>query len=667
MSIPNYIRPQLTIKQLLDITPDAELDRINATIIGPQYMLSRYGKETVPSYPFDNASDVDTDAADIQLPYQYVDDYGVTQDLPAGYVVDQASVEVYAEGVEALLASITGVAETDDTASLSADGYTITLYTGAFSGDSLLAAFDGRNTAVGDIVYIQLDDTDASIYRRTVAGISADGTAITLNAPIPDGDVSELEFYYAYTGPLTLTTHYTVSADNVSLVAAPALDLGQGTPAPLAAGVGTIHVGYRAFVPEPSTNTYRSITSTTDIETYYGPIDFDNDLAYALSRALVGSQGKRVYALGISSNDSAGYTAALRKIEATDTTYALVALTDDMDIQAIVAAHVETMSTDVKKNFRRLYVGVDSPGEYSRLTSKAFTAVTYNGKANSYVTITAGGLTAAGVVAGDLFRVSEKDYEISVVVDDDTLVLAVAGPGASGTADIYAADTVASQTEYVTQTARGFGSRRVACIWVEDGTRNIDGEYTVVPNMFLAAEIAGIRSALPPQAGLTRTEITTVTDAPAMHSKYTPDELDAIAAEGVFIVTQDVESGAVFIRHQLTTKTDSGSLYYEDNVGTNIDDMSFGLKDILSGYIGKKNVTPATVAEIQGAVRNKMQEFAESDVDATYGSQIISYDNLTVEVHPTLRDRINVGVQAEVPLPLNNIDVYLQASVGLTI
>jgi hypothetical protein len=667
MSIPNYIRPQLTIKQLLDVTPGAELDRINATIIGPQYMLSRFGKETVPAYAFDTSIDEDTDTAGLQLPYQYVDSDGVTQDLPSGYVVDLASVTVDAVGVEALLASLTGTLGTDDTASLSAAGYDITLYTGAFAGASLLAAFDGRDTAVGDVVYIQLDDTDASMYRRTVAGISSDGTTITLNAPIPDGDVSELEFYYEYTGPMTLTDHYTVSASGVTIVDGASLDLGQDLEAPLTDTVGEVSIGFRAFVPAASTDTYVSINSTTDIESNFGTVDIDNDIAYALSRALVGSQGKRVYGLGLTANTSAGYTAALRKIEATDTTYALVALTTDMAIQAVVASHVEAMSTDVKKNFRRMYVGVDSPGEYSRALAKAFTAVTYNSKANSYVTITAGGLTAAKVVAGDLFRVSDVNYEIETVIDDDTLILAEVGPGASGTANIYAADTVASQTEFVTATARGFGSRRVACIWVEDGTRFMNGEYTVIPNMFLASEIAGIRSALAPQAGLTRTEVTTITDAPAMHSKYTPDELDSIAEDGVFIVTQDVESGAVFIRHQLTTKTDSGSLYYEDNVGTNVDDMSFGLKDILSGYIGKKNVTPATIAEINTAVRNKMQDYAESDVDFEYGSQIISYDNLTVEAHATLKDRVIVGVRAEVPLPLNNIDVYLQASVGLTI
>jgi hypothetical protein len=207
----------------------------------------------------------------------------------------------------------------------------------------------------------------------------------------------------------------------------------------------------------------------------------------------------------------------------------------------------------------------------------------------------------------------------------------------------------------------------MSVVWVENGTAYVGSDFETIPNKFLAAEIAGLRSALPPQAGLTRTEVTTITDASAMHSRYTPDELDVIASAGVFIVTQDVESGAVFIRHQLTTKTDSGSLYYEDSVGTNVDDMSFGLKDILNPYIGRRNVTPVTIAEISGVVRNKMQEYAEADVDSTYGSQIISYSNLTVQAHATLKDRIEVGVKAEIPLPMNNIDVYLNATVGLTI
>mgnify|MGYP001557956192 CR=1 FL=1 len=52
-----------------------------------------------------------------------------------------------------------------------------------------------------------------------------------------------------------------------------------------------------------------------------------------------------------------------------------------------------------------------------------------------------------------------------------------------------------------------------------------------------------------------------------MYLKYRQTDLDNIAAHGTFIITQSSNTGAVFIRHQLTTETSKGSLYYEDNAG----------------------------------------------------------------------------------------------------
>ena len=43
MPIPNYVRPQLTIEQILQRTPDATTDRISAVVIGREYLINRVG------------------------------------------------------------------------------------------------------------------------------------------------------------------------------------------------------------------------------------------------------------------------------------------------------------------------------------------------------------------------------------------------------------------------------------------------------------------------------------------------------------------------------------------------------------------------------------------------------------------------------------------------
>lgn len=75
----------------------------------------------------------------------------------------------------------------------------------------------------------------------------------------------------------------------------------------------------------------------------------------------------------VATDDSAGFTAALTKISSTDYTYALAPITTDLDAQLVVATHAGTMSQPDVKNFRRAYLGYDSPGQYQVLSGAAFT------------------------------------------------------------------------------------------------------------------------------------------------------------------------------------------------------------------------------------------------------------------------------------------------------
>ena len=57
MPIPNYVRPQLTIEQLLQRTPDATTDRLSAVVIGREYLINRVGvTSNVYSVDFSNTT-----------------------------------------------------------------------------------------------------------------------------------------------------------------------------------------------------------------------------------------------------------------------------------------------------------------------------------------------------------------------------------------------------------------------------------------------------------------------------------------------------------------------------------------------------------------------------------------------------------------------------------
>lgn len=667
MAIPNYIRPQLTIKQFLDRTPDRILSRINAVVVGARYLLSRYGREEVPTAPFE------AESASQTIDLAYYDSEGQTVDLAGtNLVLDPKSVRVTAVDVEADLGSFEPVNSGD--LSLNPAGDRLELGTGDnwVDPNNLPGFLDGRPVRVGDVVYIKTSGSpDPS--RRTVRKFDQDGEVVVLDTPVVNNgyDVEEVQFTLVTTFDLEKDTQFTLSGTTVTVISSPEIGVaGKDNPAPIL-DIGAdsyLAASFRAVVPATADEKYVTVRSEADIIANAGPIDLDNDLAYAASRALSGAQGRQIFMLAVSADTPDGFQAALRKIESTDFTYALVPVTEDEDVHNLFVTHVSAMSTDEKKNFRRTYIGVDSPGEYEVLSNASYEAAPYMGEANRLMTF-GGGLIYAGVGPGFIVQVGNDRLEVGARLSDTELVLIAgeAAPTSSGVATIWAPDTAETQVEFLRRRARQHNNRRAAIVWAEKGTAFINNTLQVIPQRFVAAEIAGIRSALPPQAGLTRFEITTISNAPAMYTRYTQDQLDEIAAEGVFIITQDVESGVVFVRHQLTTKTDEGSLYYEDSVGTNVDDLSLGLKDILRKYIGRYNVTPQTIAMIDREVEEFFDRRTRTLPSNMYGPQIISYQDLIVRAHETFKDRVEVLVRVEVPLPLNNIDVYLRASVGLTI
>ncbi len=578
------------------------------------------------------------------------------------------------------------VTVTDNTAfNVGSFGVTATIKLTASSPDSTV---EHGGLRAGDVYSVAASAAGQSSV--TFDKVILDGPAVDTTTFVDPSVAIKVQFRLAFTGEILATDAadseaWTASASAISLNAAHSLFVNARSAnnkwVTFVDGVGKVHTSYRAYAPAPSTQDKFAINSVTDITDDLGTIDLDNDLAYGANEAFSGVQGaKRVYALRTAGSEVADFTAALRKIEATDMVYAIAVLSDDLDVMRAVIAHCESMSSKTKKNFRRCYVGTDSPGSYAVLTVKAnslnYTATIsdYNGENLLLTTADDVNFNTLGLEAGDLVKLTATgaEYEIADILSDNEIVLLTGPASPIGVAvpfQLWRADTPSSQKDYVIARSEALSSRRCANIWVEDGKRLLgtDAVGTVIPNRFVACEVAGLRCAVLPQQGLTNTEIQSVTDAPSMYVRYSLDELDEIAAAGTFVITQDAESGSMFIRHQLTTETSGGSLYYEDSVGVNLDNISFLVKDALDGFIGKKNVTRKTIAEVDKAIEDILTASTLVPVTASYGPALNGYEGLAVAAHPTLKDRITVYAKLLMPLPLNNIDVTLEGDVDLTL
>jgi hypothetical protein len=443
--------------------------------------------------------------------------------------------------------------------------------------------------------------------------------------------------------------------------------------------VGDVYPSFRAvLMPETGVDPLTVVEDVEDITLSLGSTDPDNLLGFGALCALAGAQGP-VLALQTAGTTPEAFAEALNKIGSRAEAYALTPLSNDPEVRALVKAHVVSRSSGTALRWRNAYIGVDSPGEYAAISTQAngsanLATLGESGGANIQVTATTAGVnfTASGIAAGDLFRLpgTSEEFVVASVVSATELLLesGPALPISTPTAfQIWKPDTAANQVSYLAASAASMADRRVKQVWQESGTITVNGVPMVLPNMFLACYIAGLRTSVEPHQGLSRQAIGLLNSCPAMYTRYTQSQLNEIAAAGTMVVTQDSESGAIYIRHQLTTDTTHGILYYEDSITTNVDDIAFGVIALIEGFLGKYNVNRKTLSHLQTLTTAYLQEKTTADVDSDLGPQLNAFEPVVLTIPAGAADTVKLRLRVLVPVPLNKIWVTLEAGVDPTL
>lgn len=458
---------------------------------------------------------------------------------------------------------------------------------------------------------------------------------------------------------------------------------------PMQNGIGDIYLNYRVQIIPAVTEDVFIVTDNADVQKYFGTIHPMNDLAYGCSMALEGAAGRHIYALRVRSNDPEGYTEALNKVETNASTYSFCPLTDDITVIEAACEYVTKRSEPDVKRWCRVIAGIDSPGEYKVASTGIdgkplradilpvehgyllelsedsgefdFTQIHLNGSVSS---VNAGFI--ASVQDGDWIELAatEMKYQVARVYSPSSLLLAN-GP-ASGVDNVaislWKGDSTENAGEYVAAAASRLNMRRCSLVWCDRGTRALtDTETIIVSNKFNAAFVAGLASSVVPQAPITHTEVTSIDSAVRMYTRYRQIDLDNIARHGVMIITQDAKNQPCYIRHQLTTETDKGSLYYEESCTRNLDNISYSITDVLEQYIGRSNVTPSALRAITTSVVETLTGFTQDSPSDLIGPSLVNWNDLSVTQDPIYKDRVIVKVKLYLPLPLNNIKVYEMA------
>lgn len=454
----------------------------------------------------------------------------------------------------------------------------------------------------------------------------------------------------------------------------------QGDFAPFEDEVGKLFIQFRVLLLPYEEEEKFVIGKLEDIQTNFGTIDQDNDLAYGCYAALEGSAGRAIYAVRTRGTDEDAYMAAALKTHTDKSMYAYAILTEDQDCAQHVAEYfVELCAPDVKM-WRRTFWGTEAEGEYvvaSQDINGEMLKATFSAKKGSSANSTNNVIVQISddnnidlrhihyrnlettLRKGDFVQLisTGQKYKVRGLISSTEIELEE-GPRAKVTIpqniSLIHADTAQNRREYIQQVCTSFDSLRKTVVWSDRATK--DGEE--IRNKYLACYVAGLASAVVPQQSLTWSEVTLVDNASRTYTQYTREDLDEIARYGCLVVAQDTKNGPCYVRHNLTTETDKGILYYEESCIRNIDNMSFQTEDVLQKYIGKVNVTPAALRAIYMDLSTLYLGLTARYTSELIGPQLINFDGLKVEQDPDLKSRVIVHVNWYIPAPLNNIRVY---------
>lgn len=443
---------------------------------------------------------------------------------------------------------------------------------------------------------------------------------------------------------------------------------------------GKAYMEYREWVTS-AVGEIQYADNMTDVQDLMaGQLVPENPLKYAVYKALANSNGISVaYTAVAKPADASSWADAFALIEGAEDLYTIVPLTQDISILNQAAAIIEAESGYEQCRWKTgvfsigLQTSVMQVGESSNSLAKTsedggivtatFSDPNPSDSITEYTLVTIDNGNAPlmdyGVAAGDELRVIVGDgeyrsYTIDNVFTNETLRI-IGGPssniGSSVKIEIWHNMTKTEQAEYYGQLAASFGNRRIVVVAPD----KVGESGQILPGYFLAAAVAGLKSGINANQGMTHVEISGFDDYSGSKPYWTESQLNRLASHGVLIVLEDA-NGTAYIRHALTT--DMASVFtQEEAITRDYDYICKRIHSLLQEYIGRARVTDKVLDDLYSVLQSLLLSLIASDY-------LRSYDNLTVQQHALLADRVEVNVTIAMPFPINNIEVFVTAARG---
>lgn len=463
-----------------------------------------------------------------------------------------------------------------------------------------------------------------------------------------------------------------------------------GAEQPLPLYSGKLHVEYREFLSTYA-DQVNSIQGVAELDQLEGALHPDNPLKWGVYKALANSNGTVVkYTAVMDPNDLDSWVQVLERIKGRDDIYNLVPMTFDRRVQNLWAAHIDGESNEYENNWKggffalqanpvQLVVGEGAAiGGVSGNVIEEAVLATLSDNPNAtndqftLLTVPPGTDNASGyfitndVRPGDIVRYlynidgfGEERYTefvVDQVLSENTLVL-FSGADTAVTVpqrfEIYHNRNRNEIAEDIAQQAGSLSNRRVCAVWPDQ----VGEAGTLQAGYYLAAALAGLASGVVPHQPLTNVEVAGFDDFTRSYKYFNETQLNRMAEAGVWIVTED-RDGTPHTRHALTT--DNLDLNRrEEMIRRNVDSISYLFLRRLRPYIGRTNAQEGMIRRLTYEVTRIINFLRSNGYTDELGSQLIDGTIRTLQIHPLLKDRIEIVLDIVVPAPLNNIELHL--------
>jgi hypothetical protein len=453
-------------------------------------------------------------------------------------------------------------------------------------------------------------------------------------------------------------------------------DAGALQPLPLKGG--TLFVEYRAWLPD-YVATVESITDPAEISSLLGQLSPDNPLCWGVYLALQNANGQPVFFTSVTDPDNVDdWTIALEGLDGQDQIYNLVPLTTNETVLGLWKAHVESQSGPEVGNWRAAVFSIAVTGVKKILSdansvdgnvilAKLADDNTTSGTQYTLLSVPANNakFLTKGVKAGDTVRYlystdafgqeTYSEFVVDEVLSESSIRL-VTGNGSPITVgqkvEIWRTLDRAGRAAEAIEQIGAHSSRRVVVI--ANPTVGLEG--ATFPGYFAACAVAGLRSGVLPQQGLTRVTISGIDDVGELVTELNGSQLNLIAGAGGWILAKDA-TGSIFNRHAITTDTTDTNTR-EEVIRVNVDSISYQYKAAFEPYIGRVNITPGTLDLLRQRFEMMTEELRVNGTPNT-GGQLISAEIADIRQHAVFKDKVVIQANLNIPYPMNNIELKL--------